>query len=123
MVPQEVFYNGLVLRWRARGRPAAVAVGVTAWQGCHAVCYSVCIAGRLLPLGGEQQEVESLGVRVALSGVSRHGAVLITKRGTPMARSHGRAVSIRIAAMRRAVSVKWRTSSGCMLRPRTLCSR
>ena len=32
-------------------------------------------------------------------------------------------VSIRIAAMRRAVSVKCRTSSGSMLRPRIFCSR
>ena len=32
-------------------------------------------------------------------------------------------VSIKIAAMRRAVSVKCRTSSGSMLRPRTFCSR
>ena len=40
------------------------------------------------------------------------GLVYVISR---LVRSHGRAVSIRIAAMRRAVSVKCRTSSGWLV--------
>ena len=40
-----------------------------------------------------------------------------------LVRSHGCAVSIRIAAIRRAVSVKCRTSSSSRLWSRTLLSR